>query len=89
MSPDPVLVRSRPAMIGTRESRPRRPLGLVEGENVAWSVMSLLVAGPVLYGFIGWGIDGLVGTDQVFLGLGIVVGFVLSFFIVYARYGRT
>jgi F0F1-type ATP synthase assembly protein I len=51
--------------------------------------MSTLVAGPVLYGLIGWGIDALVGTSRVFTALGVVFGFALSFYIVYARHGRT
>jgi hypothetical protein len=34
------------------------------------------------------GIDALVGTTRVFLALGVMVGFVFSFYIVYARYGR-
>lgn len=76
-------------MTNKPESEPRRPKGLVEGEGVAWSVMSTLVAGPVLYGVIGWGIDVLVGTSRVFTALGVLVGFVLSFYIVYARHGRT
>ena len=75
-------------MTGTSDSPPRQPTGLVQGEGVAWSVMSTLVAGPLLYGLIGLGIDALVGTTRVFLALGVMVGFVFSFYIVYARYGR-
>ncbi len=71
------------------ESESARPKGLVEGEGVAWSVMSTLVTGPVLYGLIGWGIDALAGTSRVFTAVGVLVGFVLSFYIVYARHGRT
>lgn len=74
-------------MTGSSESR-RRFAGLVEGESIAWSVMSTLAAGPLLYGFIGWGIDQWVGTSRVFTALGIVLGFVLSFYIVFVRYGR-
>jgi F0F1-type ATP synthase assembly protein I len=82
-----LLVVSGAAMTVTRESR-RRFTGLVEGESIAWSVMSTLAAGPVLYGFIGWGMDQWLGTARVFTALGIVLGFVLSFYIVYVRYGR-
>jgi F0F1-type ATP synthase assembly protein I len=71
------------------KSSQRPPKGLVQGEGIAWSVMSTLVAGPVLYGFIGWGVDALVGTTRVFTALGVLIGFVLSFFIVYARHGRS
>lgn len=75
-------------MTPSHDSTTRRPRGLVEGETIAWSVMSTLIAGPLLYGLIGWGIDALVGTSRVFLAVGIVIGFVLSFVIVYARHGR-
>jgi F0F1-type ATP synthase assembly protein I len=33
-------------------------------------------------------IDSLVGTARIFLPLGIVLGFVVSFYIVYVRFGR-
>lgn len=75
------------AMTG-KSDRPRRRYGLVEGEQVAWSVMATLIAGPLVYGVVGWGVDTLVGTNRVFLALGVLVGFVLSTFIVYMRYGR-
>jgi F0F1-type ATP synthase assembly protein I len=74
-------------MSETRTS-PARFGGLAEGESVAWSVMSTLAAGPVLYGLIGWGVDQWLGTTRVFVAAGIVLGFVLSFYIVYARFGR-
>jgi F0F1-type ATP synthase assembly protein I len=50
--------------------------------------LSTLLAGPLLYGLLGWGLDHLVGTTRVFVALGIVVGFGLSFWIVYLRHGR-
>jgi F0F1-type ATP synthase assembly protein I len=62
--------------------------GLAPGEFIAWSVLSTLLAGPVLYGLLGWGVDELVGTTRVFLPVGILVGFGLSMWIVYLRYGR-
>jgi F0F1-type ATP synthase assembly protein I len=51
--------------------------------------MSTLVAGPLVYGFVGWGLDRLLGTSRVFLALGVLMGVVLSFYIVYARHGRS
>jgi F0F1-type ATP synthase assembly protein I len=75
-------------MSGSEGQTRRRAYGLAEGEQFAWSVMATMVAGPLLYGVLGWGIDTLVGTTRVFLALGVLVGFVSSFFIVYARYGR-
>lgn len=75
-------------MTVSQDSTPRRSHGLAPGESLAWSVMSTLAAGPLLYGLIGWGIDTLTGTARLFTALGIVVGFVLSFSIIYVRYGR-
>ena len=55
------------------------------GEDVAWGMVSTLVAGPLVWGGIGMLIDSLVGTTRIFLPLGIVLGFVVSFYIVYGR----
>jgi F0F1-type ATP synthase assembly protein I len=57
------------------------------GDSVVFSVMGTLIAGPALYGLVGFGVDTLAGTS-VFVPIGIVVGFALSFYIVYVRYGR-
>lgn len=57
-------------------------------EDVAWGMVSTLVAGPLVWGGIGMLIDSLVGTTRIFLPLGIVLGFVVSFYIVYVRFGR-
>ncbi len=84
-----MLVVSGPVMTAKTDPESRGPMGLVEGEGIAWSVMSTLVAGPVLYGVVGWGVDQMVGTTRVFLPLGVVVGFIFSFYIVYARHGRS
>jgi len=57
------------------------------GEDVAWGMVSTLVAGPLVWGGIGMLIDSLVGTTRIFLPLGIVLGFVVSFYIIYVRFG--
>lgn len=57
-------------------------------ESDAWSMVSTLVAGPVTWGLVGAGIDALAGTERVFIALGVVLGFITSFYIVYARHGR-
>jgi ATP synthase protein I len=51
-------------------------------------MVSTLVAGPRVWGGIGMLIDSLVGTTRIFLPLGIVLGFFVSFYIVYVRFGR-
>jgi F0F1-type ATP synthase assembly protein I len=50
--------------------------------------MATLIAGPLLYGAVGAGVDALAGTSRVFLALGVLLGLVSSFYIVYARFGR-
>jgi ATP synthase protein I len=58
-----------------------------QGEAIVWSIVGTLLAGPALYGLIGYGVDRLFDIS-VGVPIGIVVGFVLSFYIIYARYGR-
>jgi hypothetical protein len=65
-------------------SRTHLPHG---GESVVWHVMGTLLAGPALYGLIGFGVDKLTGWSAG-LPVGLVVGFVLSGYIIYKRYGR-
>ncbi|NEE00567.1 hypothetical protein [Phytoactinopolyspora halotolerans] len=49
--------------------------------------MGTLIAGPLLYGLLGAGVDKL--FDVSFgLPTGIVIGFVLAGYIIYTRYGR-
>ena len=40
------------------------------------------------WGLIGWLVDRSIGTDHVFLGIGIVLGGALGIYIVYLRYGK-
>jgi ATP synthase protein I len=59
------------------------------GTGQAWAIISTLIAGMLVIGAIGYGIDRLVGTKQhVFLGVGFVLGAGLGVYIVYLRYGR-
>ena len=58
-----------------------------QGESIIWSIVGTLLAGPALYGLIGYGVDRLLDT-AVGLPIGIVVGFVLSFYIIYKRFGQ-
>ena len=58
-----------------------------DGSDQVWGLISTLVAGPAVWGAIGYGVDRLAGTE-VALPIGVVVGFVTSFYIVYATHGR-
>lgn len=54
------------------------------GESQVWGLISTLVGGPVVWAGIGFGIDRLLDTS-VFTPIGLVVGFVTSFYIVYVK----
>jgi len=58
-----------------------------DGSDQVWGLISTLVAGPAVWGAIGYVVDRLAGTG-VFLPIGVVVGFVTSFYVVYAIHGR-
>jgi len=60
-----------------------------EGPAVAdpWSVVGTLVAGPVTWGAIGYGVDAAAGSG-VFLPAGFALGFVASLWLVWHRHGR-
>ena len=55
-----------------------------DGESQVWGLISTLVGGPAVWGAIGYGADRLLGTE-VLLPLGVVVGFVTGFYIVYVK----
>jgi ATP synthase protein I len=55
-----------------------------EGESQVWGLISTLVGGPAVWGGIGYGVDRLLDTSA-FLPVGVVVGFVTSFYIVYVK----
>jgi F0F1-type ATP synthase assembly protein I len=55
------------------------------GEAAAWTVLSYLISGPLVYGGIGWLADRWLGTG-VFVAIGIVVGMGLSLYIIVMRY---
>jgi hypothetical protein len=58
-------------------------------EGAVWSIIATLVAGPVVWGAVGYGVDVLRGSSsRPFTAVGVIVGFVTSLYIVYVRYGR-
>lgn len=64
---------------GSDVTRPRD-----DGANQVWGLISTLVAGPAVWGAVGLGADRLLDSS-LFAPLGVVVGFVTSFYIVYVR----
>ena len=55
-----------------------------EGESQVWGLISTLVGGPAVWGAIGYGVDHLLQTG-IFLPIGVVVGFITSFYVVYIK----
>ncbi|HSN10574.1 MAG TPA: hypothetical protein VLS51_00495 [Propionibacteriaceae bacterium] len=53
-----------------------------------YAALSYILAGPLLYGGLGWLADRLLGR-VLFLPLGIVGGLALGTFIIYKRFGIT
>ena len=49
-------------------------------------VIGYLLAGPLLYGGIGWAADRWLGTGFL-LPVGVVAGFALSLYLIWFRYG--
>ena len=58
-----------------------------DGADQVWGLISTLVAGPAVWGAVGYGVDRLADTG-VFTPVGVVVGFVTSFYIVYQKATR-
>lgn len=58
------------------------------GLGTGWSVTSTMIGGIVVWGGLGLLVDRLVGTDNVFLAFGIVLGAVGATYLVWLRYGR-
>jgi len=65
-----------------------RPAKKIEadGANIAWSIVSLLLAGILAWGGIGWLLDHFLGT-AFFLPFGIIVGAAGSMYLVIKRFG--
>lgn len=69
---------------------PRDPHGSLvpRGEDVAWSALGSLLAGPLVWGGVGYLLDRWWGTSPAFTIVGVVVGSLTAFYIVYLRFGR-
>lgn len=55
---------------------------------MVWSIISTLVAGPAVWGGIGWAVDVWRETGRTFTAIGVVVGFVTALYLVYVKYGK-
>ncbi|ACU39950.1 MULTISPECIES: hypothetical protein [Actinosynnema] len=57
------------------------------GDGAVWSIIGTLVSGPAVWGGIGFLIDKTT-ESQIFTPIGLTVGFVTGFYIVYVRHGQ-
>jgi len=57
-------------------------------ERALWSILAYLVAGLVVWGAIGYGIDRGVGKHHYFFMGGIVLGLGSSLYLAWLRFGR-
>jgi F0F1-type ATP synthase assembly protein I len=54
-------------------------------EAAAWTILSYLISGPLLYGGLGWLVDKWLGTT-FFVVVGLLGGMALSIYVIYRRY---
>ena len=84
------MERARTASVSTAMNQPRRPEQPSgspgsQGMNQGLQVLSYLIAGIGVYGFLGWLGDHFLGTGFL-LPLGIVVGAALGIYVVIKRF---
>lgn len=65
-------------------SDPANNQGGSDGADQVWGLISTLVAGPAVWGAVGYGVDRAADTS-VFTPVGVVVGFVTAFYVVYTK----
>ncbi len=70
------------------EKRPMHPSLEPTGEHVAHSAIGSLLGGVIVWGGVGLLLDHWLGTGRVLTALGVVVGSLTGFVIVYLRFGR-
>jgi F0F1-type ATP synthase assembly protein I len=57
-------------------------------ELALWSILAYLVAGLVVWGAIGYGIDRWVGKHHYFIIGGLILGLGSSIYLAWLRFGR-
>jgi ATP synthase protein I len=68
--------------------RPMHPSVEPTGEHVAHSAIGSLLGGVIVWGGVGLLLDHWLGTGRVLTAVGVVVGSLTGFAIVYLRFGR-
>jgi ATP synthase protein I len=57
-----------------------------QGMCEAWTALSTLIAGIVVWGGIGYGIDRLAGTRPILTVIGVLVGNFGAIYLIYVKY---
>jgi ATP synthase protein I len=58
------------------------------GMGTGWSITATMIAGILVWGGFGYLVDRLVGTTNVFLAFGVILGAGCGVYLIYLRYGR-
>lgn len=58
------------------------------GLGTGWAITSLILAGILAWGGLGYLVDRLAGTSRIFTAVGFVLGAAGGIYLVYLRYGR-
>lgn len=68
-------------------SRPQRNSAW-SGMGLGWAITATMIGGILVWGGIGYLLDRLVGTENVFTAIGFVLGAAGGIYVVYLRHGR-
>ena len=61
---------------------------MAAASDLGAQITSYLIAGPLTFGAIGWGLDKLLHTGFL-VPVGVLAGVALSMYVIWLRYGRT
>jgi ATP synthase protein I len=64
------------------------PQSMWGGMSAGWQVSAYLLSAVVVYGGIGYLIDWLAGTGNIFTAVGMIAGAVLGTYLIYVKYGK-
>ncbi|HYT29301.1 MAG TPA: AtpZ/AtpI family protein [Actinomycetota bacterium] len=59
------------------------------GAGMAWAIIGTLLAGIIAWGGVGYLLDRWIGSNNLFLPIGMVLGAAGALYLVYMRYGKS
>ncbi len=82
--------------MGEDQQRPGPPAGDNQQDrspaataNLAWSIVSYLLSGLLVWGGVGWLVDRWLGKEAVFLPIGLLLGITAAMYLVVVRINRS